>query len=212
VIYLSGVVQPGIPVLLTPNMGNRVPNDVPWAADTGCYTQGDEFNIGRYYSWLAARQYAANRCLFATAPDVVGDAEATWHRSSDALPALRVLGYKAALVAQDGFNVISTDWDAFDVLFIGGTTQWKLTTEGLVQEAKRFGKWVHMGRVNSEKRYRWARLAGCDSADGTYLAFRDRGGNRGRGAREVHAWASQQTFAIDKAANREPGEVMGKPR
>lgn len=28
-----------------------------------------------------------------------------------------------------------------------------------------------MGRVNSERRYRYALAIGCDSADGTYLTF-----------------------------------------
>lgn len=30
---------------------------------------------------------------------------------------------------------------------------------------------MHMGRVNSERRLRYADAIGCDSADGTYLAF-----------------------------------------
>ena len=38
-------------------------------------------------------------------------------------------------------------------------------------EAKRRGKHVHMGRVNSKTRYRYAEAIGCDSVDGTYLAF-----------------------------------------
>lgn len=37
--------------------------------------------------------------------------------------------------------------------------------------AKRIGKWVHMGRVNSGKRYRYAEAIGCDSVDGSYLRF-----------------------------------------
>jgi hypothetical protein len=60
-----------------------------------------------------------------------------------------------------------------DVLFIGGDTEWKLgpVASDLAAQAKRRGKWVHMGRVNSEKRLRYADAIGCDSADGTYLTF-----------------------------------------
>lgn len=49
--------------------------------------------------------------------------------------------------------------------------EWKLGPEVrlLVDEAKRLGKWVHMGRVNSRKRFEYARAIGCDSVDGTYL-------------------------------------------
>lgn len=48
---------------------------------------------------------------------------------------------------------------------------WKLgpRARSLVHEAKRRGKWVHFGRVNSMKRFEYARAIGCDSADGTYL-------------------------------------------
>lgn len=38
-------------------------------------------------------------------------------------------------------------------------------------EAKRRGKHVHMGRVNSLRRLRFARDIGCDSVDGTFLGF-----------------------------------------
>lgn len=50
-------------------------------------------------------------------------------------------------------------------------TEWKLGSHVrlLVQEAKARGKWVHMGRVNSERRAMYAAAIGCDSVDGTYL-------------------------------------------
>jgi hypothetical protein len=59
------------------------------------------------------------------------------------------------------------------VLFVGGTTSWKLSevAYGLVQEAKRRGKFVHMGRCNSRQRLIAAAVGGYDSADGTYVAF-----------------------------------------
>ena len=64
-------------------------------------------------------------------------------------------------------------WDDFDALFIGGTTDWKLGDGAaqLVREAKRRGKWVHMGRVNSLRRMIYAESIGCDSADGTMLKY-----------------------------------------
>jgi hypothetical protein len=193
VIYLSGAVQPGFSVIVTPNMGNRLPPDVLWAADTGCYSQGDKFDLARYLSWLKARDHAADRCLFATAPDVVGDATATWKRSRSVLPLIREFGFKAALVAQDGIERAPIEWDAFDALFIGGSTRWKLgfEVESLIPEAKQRGKWVHMGRVNSERRYRMARLNGCDSVDGTYIAF----GPDINGPR-VRAWTAQETLDL----------------
>lgn len=142
-----------------------------WAADNGCFAAGDRFDLGGYLCWLATLPTAG--CLFAVAPDVVGDARATWERSRRVLPAIRRLGFPAALVAQDGLDVAALDWDAFDCLFVGGTTAYKLSEAayGAVREAKRRGKWAHMGRVNSLRRLRAASMGGYDSADGTFLKF-----------------------------------------
>jgi hypothetical protein len=52
-------------------------------------------------------------------------------------------------------------------------SEWKLgaAARALTAEAKARGKHVHMGRVNSLRRLRYADAIGCDSADGTFLAF-----------------------------------------
>ena len=165
----SGVLD----MIATPKQGNRLPDAVTWCADNGCYGKGYPGD-DKWLAWLDT--YTAEqreRCLFATAPDVVGDAVATLARSAVWLPRIRALGYPAALVAQNGLESLDVPWDTFDVLFIGGDTAWKLGPDArvLVAEAKARGKWVHMGRVNSERRMRYADAIGCDSADGTYLAF-----------------------------------------
>jgi hypothetical protein len=163
--YALGVMaQPGTAVHL------RAGEYPAWAADNGCYSRGDRFRVDAYLAWLAGLGYRET-CLFATAPDVVADARATWERARYVLPVLRALGYRAALVAQDGVEAMRLDWATFDVLFIGGTTAWKLseTAYALIGEAKERGKWVHVGRVNSLRRLRAASFAGADSADGTFL-------------------------------------------
>lgn len=156
----------------TPAQGNRRPAGVSWCADNGCFGKGYPGDA-LWLAWLERNAYAAADCLFATAPDVVGNAAATLDRSLPFLPRIRALGYPAALVAQDGLEDLEVPWDEFDVLFIGGSTEWKLgaAARALTKEAKARGKWVHMGRVNSEKRYRYAHEIGCDSVDGTYLTF-----------------------------------------
>lgn len=159
-------------MLATPNEGRAPLPGVVWAADNGCFSTryvGDE----SWLAWLARHAGHADRCLFATAPDVVGDAAATLARSAPWLPKIRALGYPAALVAQDGLEHLPVPWDAFDVLFVGGSTGWKLSRAAarLVAEAKRRGKHVHMGRVNSRTRWQYAEYIGCDTVDGTFLAF-----------------------------------------
>lgn len=155
----------------TPAQGNKRPVGVAWCADNGAFS--DRFDEGKWWRFLEANAYAAAACLFAVAPDVVGDAVATYERSLPWLPKIRALGYPAAFVLQDGAADDLIPWDDFDCLFIGGSTDYKLSAEARawVAEAKRRGKWVHMGRVNSERRFKYAAAIGCDSADGTFLTF-----------------------------------------
>lgn len=154
-----------------------------WAADNGCFTQtGKPFDESAWWRWIWQVRRAAHTsssfCLFATAPDVVGDAQATFKRGWTKLHHLRNHGMPAAFVAQDGLETMSmvrraTFWDEFDSLFIGGSTEWKLGPGAawLAGEARARRKWVHMGRVNSEKRLLHADRIGCQSVDGTFLAF-----------------------------------------
>lgn len=156
--------------LFTPQMGNAIPDDVVWGADNGRYTAPEKYTDSGYLKFLADRDSA--RCLFATAPDVVGNHEATISLSIPMLGRIKALGYKPAFVAQDGWASETTPWDEFDVLFIGGTDRFKLgDAADAIAEALERGKWVHMGRVNSYLRLRLAAVLGCHSADGTYLKY-----------------------------------------
>lgn len=167
-------------IMLTPN-GNQYTGQLletvlmagPWAADSGCFSDPHGFSLDGYLAWLAAYRCGAPRCLFAPAPDVVADPVKTWERSEPVLPLIRQLGFAAALVAQDGIESMHIPWQSFDALFIGGSTQWKLSRAafGLIQEAKRRNKWTHVGRVNTRGRLRMAAAAGAGSVDGTYLRF-----------------------------------------
>src|SRR6266508_1220165 len=82
-------------------------------------------------------------------------------------------GYPVALVAQDGLEHLTVPWHSFDVLFIGGGTAWKLgpAAADLAAQARAHGRRVHCGRVNSLRRLRYAASIGCDSVDGTFLAY-----------------------------------------
>jgi hypothetical protein len=157
----------------TPMQGNIIPEGAAWCADNGCFGKGFP-GEDAWLAWLDSfTSEQRSRCLFATAPDVVADAAGTLERSTPWLPKIRELGYPAAFVAQDGAETVGVPWDEFDALFLGGTTEWKLGPHAaqLTREAKACGKWVHMGRVNSERRLRYAAAIGCDSVDGTYLVF-----------------------------------------
>ena len=159
--------------ILTPKQGNRLPGGVRWCADNGCFGKGWP-GEDAWIAWLDSfTMEQRSRCDFAVAPDVVGDAAATLARSLPWLPRIRALGYPAAYVAQDGSDQHPPPWEVLDVLFIGGSTDWKLgpVARALVTQARTLGERVHMGRVNSERRYRYAAAIGCTSADGTYLTY-----------------------------------------
>jgi hypothetical protein len=140
------------------------------AADNGRFSNPDGYDDATYLKWL--NRLPRERLLFATAPDVLGNHEATRALAQPMLAKIDDLGIHPAFVAQNGFDAATTPWDAFDVLFIGGTTQFKFRGGRLAtQQALARGKKVHMGRVNSLDRLRAAAAVGCTSADGTFLAF-----------------------------------------
>ena len=176
-IYLTGHIRmdllrhPMIGFLNTPRMRNLLPKGVTWAADNGCFSAPENYSDVRYLAWLG--KHPVDRCLFAVCPDVLADHLATVKRSRPLMPLLRKTGYRPAFVAQDGWQSETTPWDEFDVLFIGGSTRFKLSprTADAAMEALDRGKTVHMGRVNSFKRLLLAQSLGCTSVDGTFLKF-----------------------------------------
>lgn len=157
--------------IVTPATRNRVLGGVAWIADNAVFADkypGDD----AYLIWLQ-RQPDLRGCRFAVAPDVVGDHAATLERSVPMLPRIRALGLPVAFVGQDGATPDALPWVDFDALFIGGSDDWKLgeAARSVVSAARGHGKWVHMGRVNSQRRLQYAADIGCHSADGTYIAF-----------------------------------------
>lgn len=164
--------HPNLGRLITPrHFGNEGGWPGIWAADNDCF-QG--LNRKAYLKMLAHLTEAKNEGLkFVVAPDVVGDATETLSLFHSYEPLLHDLEFPVAFVGQDGLNIASAPWDHMEAFFVGGTTEWKmsLTAARLVREAKERGKWVHMGRVNSARRIRYAQSLGCDSIDGSSFSM-----------------------------------------
>lgn len=151
-----------------------------WAADNDAFSG---FDRTKYLRMLARlRADAPPGLLFVTAPDVVGDARSTaglfdWWLD-ELKPGADECGHlPVALVGQDGMEDLDWDWwlGLADALFLGGGDAWKLSRAAadLARAAKSRGLWVHMGRVNSQRRLRVAYDFGCDSVDG--LSFNNFG-------------------------------------
>jgi hypothetical protein len=184
--------------IVTPAAGNKLEPWVEWIGDNGIYSNaypGDD----RYIEWLTSHAEYRSRCRFAVAPDVVADHDATLKRSWPLLRPIRRTVGRVAMCAQNGATVEDMPWDYLDAVFLAGIvecvpcgyvpaiqslpqfacpvghvlTEWKTgdVAATVAAEAKRRGLWVHMGRVNSKERVDRAVEMGCDSADGTYLAY-----------------------------------------
>lgn len=189
--YLSGVECPttrrlratgALGLMLNPAAHLRH-DGYAFAVDNGCYQPArpewavDADRVAAWLCWVGTLPRA--RALFVVAPDVYPSAEQTWAWGDHWLETIRWLGFHVALVAQDGAESFTAMWDEeqrWDWLFIGGTTEWKESTDALdcAREAQLLGKNVHVGRVNTLRRWnRWV-AAGADSADGTMLRFGER--------------------------------------
>lgn len=140
------------------------------AVDNGCFTppgQPDRFDETKWLRYLDRCE--RDRCLFATAPDIPYDWPASWARTEPYIDRIRDLGFRAAVAVQNGATADAVPWDACDVIFIGGDTPWKLGTDALYisRAARDRSIPVHMGRANSERRFRRAAAMLVDTADGT---------------------------------------------
>lgn len=141
-----------------------------WAGDNDCF--GNKFNEVKYFDWLNKAKPYQDKCLFINCPDVVCDPYLTGKLFKEFNPKVKALGYKTALVLQNGIENLEIDWDSLDAVFVGGSTDWKLSKEviGLLKEAKSRGKWRHVGRVNSIERISnfWGFAESFDGTDYCY--------------------------------------------
>ena len=97
------------------------------------------------------------------------------------------------MCAQEGMTEKNIPWDEFDCLFVGGQDAFKegVGVRDACREARRRGKWVHMGRVNGLRRLLIALDFGVDSVDGTYLLHESRKGRSGEAPCDVVGWLRQ---------------------
>ena len=134
---------------------------LPVAADNSAFI---DFNEKRYLRFVAKTPAYIE---WITAPDQVANAEITLDLFDRWYP--RIQHLPLALVGQDGMEDKELPWSYFDCFFVGGSTRWKLShaARSIAIEAKRRGKLLHMGRVNSNMRLRYAYYLHCDTVDGT---------------------------------------------
>lgn len=112
-------------------------------------------------------------CAFVSMPDVLGDSEATYDQFFVWQKFMQILypQYKIAFVLQDNCYQIPVTADAY---FLGGSTKYKMSQEAkkLVIDLKALNYYVHVGRVNSYKRFKYFYDLGVDSVDGTHVHYK----------------------------------------
>jgi hypothetical protein len=154
--------------LLTPLTGFRLRDpERPWAIDNGAFAN---FEPKAYMSRVNRHKEHKDKCLFLTVPDVVSSARRTlevFERWKE-----RLEGWPLALACQDGQEHLPIPWDDIQAIFIGGSTNWKLSDHAThcIKAAKALDKWVHVGRVNDPARFEHFEQLGADSIDGTGIA------------------------------------------
>jgi hypothetical protein len=101
--------------------------------------------------------------LWALVPDSVADRDRTlekWERFS---PVVRAAGFRPAFAVQDGMTFADVP-DSDCMLFLGGTTAWKVAA--IPTWCARFPGRVHVGRVTEAKRLWLCYESGAASVDG----------------------------------------------
>ena len=140
----------------------------PYAIDSGAWTahqQGEPFNFTKYEGVL---RWGARDADFVVLPDIVAGGHDSLRLSLDWLP--RIEARMILIPAQDGLEAedLRPYLSPRVGVFIGGSTEFKESTAFEWGRMCRYLKaWCHMGRVNSRRRIRLARLCGCHSFDGT---------------------------------------------
>ena len=141
---------------------------LPWAGlfavDNGAWSSCDVPALKRLVERVKP---VRERCVWVAVPDVVGSARRTLE-VFDQL-AYQFHGWPLALVCQDGQEDLPIPWTNIDAVFIGGSTEWKMSQHAthILKAAQLLRKHTHVGRVNTPQRFAHFAGLGVDTCDGS---------------------------------------------
>lgn len=164
--YIAGTWPGRIGWMLSPGGWRTPANWMPYAIDNGAFPvweKGHKWDEREFYAHCQRIVGMTHKPLWIAVPDVVADREETiksWWRHCS-----QVERYcpRLAFVVQDGMTPDDVPPNC-DVVFVGGTTEWKWST--LRMWSENFPR-VHVGRVNTERMLWMAHDCGAESCDGT---------------------------------------------
>jgi len=157
--------------LMVSRVGSWRTEGFPYAIDNGAwsdYTAGRDFDDERFQALVDKLGGAAD---WVVAPDIVAGGIRSLRLSLVWLAPLLVRTRMVLIPVQDGMgpaDLVNIVLPKRIGIFLGGSTEWKLANMRLWGEfcAER-GVYYHVGRVNTQKRFRLAHMAGADSVDGS---------------------------------------------
>lgn len=168
---LSVLKKHGWRIMTVPGDHNKLPEGFKYAIDNGAWIAHQNklpFDADAFLELVDRRAGAAD---FVVVPDIVCGGMDSLEFSVSWLSRLRMVRH-LLLPLQDGMEASKVEsvlrtWPSLG-LFLGGSTEFKLNTMlawGMVAHA--FGRWYHVGRVNTARRIWMCEHAGADSFDGT---------------------------------------------
>lgn len=161
-------------------MGETAELDIPWAGMLGRVSEFARHE-GDWPAFVARGERmlktfaGVEKCLWVCPPDVVGWPWKTRILFDEWAPKIKAAGCPVAFSIQDGVTSDGVPWGKIAAIFVGGTDPWRLGSDAslLISEAIHRGKLVHMTRVNSATRARYAASLDVDSIDGSsFTRFR----------------------------------------
>ncbi len=161
---------------------------IPFALDNDAFsawTNGTEWDEGAWFKMLENIKRSAFTPLWALVPDVVADKDKTLEKWRRYAGFVDEMGWSKAFAVQDGM-VPSDVPDNADIVFVGGTTEWKWRS--LSMWSSEFLR-IHVGRVNSLDRLWTCEDLGVESVDGTGW-FRDSA--EGYRMQQIELWLNNE--------------------
>lgn len=159
----------GLAHLHSPGGKATLYDHLPFALDNGAfpaYCKQIPWDETAYWHMLDVIKASGRTPEWALVPDVVANKEQTierWHTYEQRLRSYWGLPLNLAFAVQDGMQPSDVPPGA-QVVFVGGTTDWKWATVSMW--CQHFPR-VHVGRVNGYKGLRICAEAGAESCDGT---------------------------------------------
>jgi hypothetical protein len=179
---------------------------IPFALDNDAFaawTNNSEWDCEAWRDMIRSIKRTGMEPLWLLVPDVVSDRDATIEKWGLHHEDASKTGWPLAFAVQDGMTVDDVP-SGVDVVFVGGTTEWKWKT--VPMWCSNFDR-VHVGRVNSLRRLWTCEDLGVESVDGTGW-FRDT--EKGKRMVQIEQWLdgyrnkTAEMFTVQETQWRQP--------